>query len=240
MSTLLPLLNVITAQWPGRRILSSALCLAHLLIQVFQSTAWFREDQAQSLSHSGPLYCVSFEFQSRELRLNGDHSLEATLHMSGDFSKTIIILGNQKAMLGPSDSSQGAGEGAVQVQFTHVRRIWTSSLIFALPSLSLFFFFFFWKEYAGHVRELDWSMLSLCIIGSNGPQGERRDSFLRTLSWIPLWSALPPLPPTLKGGKWKEMLGSLTSWGYIIERGCSSSWVVPSSPNLASWIEMNV
>lgn len=107
-------------------------------------------------------------------------------------------------------------------------------------SLSLFLFFFFWKEYAGHVRELDWSMLSLCIIGSNGPQGERRDSFLRTLSWIPLWSALPPLPPTLKGGKWNELLGSLTSWGYIIERGCSSSWVVPSSPNLASWIEMNV
>lgn len=147
----------------------------------------------------------------------------------------------RRPQLGPSDSSQGAGEGAVQVQFTHVRSIWTSSLIFALLSLSLFFFFFFFrKEYAGHVRGLDWSMLSLCIIGSKGPQGERRDSFLTTLSWIPLWSALPPLRPTLKRGKWNELLGSLTSWGYIIERGCSSSWVVPSSPNLASWIEMNV
>lgn len=136
--TLLPLLNVITAQWPGRRVLSSA----HLLIQVFKSTEWFWEDQAQSLSHPGPLYCVTFEFQSRELRLNGDHSLEATLHMSGDFSNTIIALGNQRATLGPSDPSQGAGEGAIQVQFTHIRSIWTSSLIFALL-LSLSFSLFF-------------------------------------------------------------------------------------------------
>lgn len=108
------------------------------------------------------------------------------------------------------------------------------------PSFSISFSFSPRKEYAGHIRVLDWSKLSLCIIGSKGPQGERRDSFLRTLSWIPLWSPLPSLPPTLKGGKWKELLGSLTSWGYIIERGCSSSWVVPSSPNLAPWIEMDV
>lgn len=139
--TLLPLLNVITAQWPGRRILSSALCLAHLLIQVFQSTAWFREDQSQSLSHSGPQYCVSFEFQSRELRLNGDHSLEATLHMSGVFSKTIIILGNQKATAGAlwliTGSRRRGSPGAVHTCKKYLNKFSDTRPPF---SLSLFLF----------------------------------------------------------------------------------------------------
>lgn len=113
------------------------------------------------------------------------------------------------------------------------------------PSLSLFFFVFFpRKEYAGHIRVLDWSMLSLCIIGSKGPQGERRDSFSEdSFLYTPL-ICLTPSSSHTEGRKVKPAAGlthkANLRWGCIIERGCSSSWVVPSSPNVASWIEMNV
>lgn len=82
-------------------------------------------------------------------------------------------------------------------------------------------------------------MLPVGIAGSKRPRGEWGDCFLRThISWILSDLLLRASSSHTEGRKMKPASGltdeAIPHGGYSIEEGCSSSWVVPRSLNLAS------
>lgn len=94
-----------------------------------------------------PVLCEFWVPVKGTQRLNGDHSLEATLHVAGGFSNTIITVksgGHAGAPCPVTGSRRRGSPGAVH---THKGSMRASSLLFALPSL------FFWRGYASHVKE---------------------------------------------------------------------------------------
>lgn len=141
------------------------------------------------------------------------------LHVAGDFSKAIITLWHQKAMQAPSDPCHREPEKGQSGCRSHTGEEFKQVLCY-LHSL------FFFGSGMQHKRAQAWSTLALCSIDSHSLQVRGERPVLRTsVSWMPLWLALPPASPHTAGREMKPAAGlpykANLGGGHITKRGSS-------------------